>query len=579
LADESLSPEAAALRDENKKLRLENRKLARELKYEQANTERNKASAEARESLSKVISAEKTKLDRYMNLLLDNSPGLIMFFNVEGRLVFASESYLRESGAQVLGVVAGKAYRELLAPVVSGEFLDRVERLFALALLNRRTVDAEQDIDFSGFGETRHYLMQMTPMIDEAGKAEGLMIMFYDTTEITRARREAERARELAEQSTKAKSDFLSRMSHEMRTPMNAIIGMTNIARLSHDPARKEYCLDKISEASVHLLGVINDILDMSKIESGKFELFESAFDFENMLKRVVDVVNFRVEEKHQSLVVDVDEKIPRVLISDEQRLAQVITNLLSNAVKFTPDGGTIILSARAEESGTDTIRFSVKDTGIGISKDQQPKLFTSFEQADGGISRRFGGTGLGLAISKRIVELMGGRIWIESEIGKGSDFIFEISAKPSLDGDGAALKESETPNLSDDGIFNGKRVLLAEDVEINCEVLTSLIEHTGVTLDYAGDGLEALGKFSDDPEGYDLILMDVHMPNMDGYEATRRIRASGLNRAKEIPIIAMTANVFREDVEKCRAAGMNAHLGKPIDVGDVIAKMKEYLL
>jgi CheY-like chemotaxis protein len=324
---------------------------------------------------------------------------------------------------------------------------------------------------------------------------------------------------------------------------------------------------------------VINDILDMSKIESGKFELFESVFDFENMLMRVVDVVNFRVEEKRQSLVVDVDEKIPRILISDEQRLAQVITNLLSNAVKFTPDGGTIVLSARAGESGTDTIRFSVKDTGIGISKEQQPKLFTSFEQADGGISRRFGGTGLGLAISKRIVELMGGRIWIESEIGKGSDFIFEINVKSSDEGENAALNKNDSPDMGEDGIFKGKRVLLAEDVEINCEVLTSLIEHTGVVLEYACDGLEALNKFSGDPEGYDLILMDVHMPNMDGYEATRRIRASGLNRAKEIPIIAMTANVFREDVEKCRAAGMNAHLGKPIDVGDVIAKMKEYLL
>jgi PAS domain S-box-containing protein len=584
LADESLSLDIEALRDENKKLRLENKKLARELKYEQANSERNKTRSEARESLSRVISAEKMKLDLYMNLLLSNSPALIIFFNREGRLAFASDSYLRQSGFKALGMVAGKTYRELLSPVVTDEFLLRAERLFGIAMSKRHMVEAEQDIDFSLNGDPRHYLMQVIPMVEENGQAEGFMILFYDTTEITRARREAERARELAEQSTKAKSDFLSRMSHEMRTPMNAIIGMANIARSSNDPARKEYCLEKIDEASVHLLGVINDILDMSKIESGKFELSESGFNFENMLKRVVNVINFRVDEKHQTLVVDVDERIPANLISDEQRLAQVIANLLSNAVKFTPEHGTITLSVRemSAESELHTIRFSVSDTGIGISEEQQSRLFKSFEQADGGISRRFGGTGLGLAISKRIVELMGGRIWIESELDKGSNFILEIKVKPDWGEnreESISSEEEDSLISSDEGIFSGKRVLMAEDVDINCEVLSALIEHTEVTLDFAGDGKEALDKFSADPDGYDLILMDVHMPNMDGYEATRRIRESGFERASTIPIVAMTANVFREDVERCRSVGMNAHLGKPINVSEVIAKMKEYLL
>jgi signal transduction histidine kinase len=579
----SLPPEIGALLEENKKLRLENKKLARELKYELANSERNMTRAEARENLSRVITAEKTKLDFYMSTLLSNSPGLILFFNSGGRLVFASDSYLERSGFHVLGLVAGKTYRELLSPVMDEEFLARAERLFGISVSQKRTVEAEHDIDFGNNGDARHYLMQVIPMMEKGGQAEGFMALFYDTTEITRARLEAERARELAEQSTKAKSDFLSRMSHEMRTPMNAIIGMTNIAMGSGDPGRKEYCLEKIKDASAHLLGVINDILDMSKIESGKFEISESAFNFGNMLRRVADVINFRVDEKRQKLVVDMDEKIPQNIVSDEQRLAQVIANLLSNAVKFTPDHGTITMAVRktAAEGEIPTIRFSVKDTGIGISKEQQSRLFNSFEQADGGISRKFGGTGLGLAISKRIVELMGGQIWIESKLGSGADFIFEIKAKFVDDGSyiPGDAGDAESLSGSDDGIFRGKRVLLAEDIEINCEVLSSLIEHTEVTLEYAEDGNEALGKFTSDPDGYDLILMDVHMPNMGGYEATRRIRASGLNRSAAIPIIAMTANVFREDIERCRAAGMNGHLGKPIDAAAVIAKMKEYLL
>ncbi|MDR1966173.1 MAG: response regulator [Synergistaceae bacterium] len=707
--------ETETLRDENKKLKIEVKKLLRELKYEQMVNERSRNSAEAKEGLSRIIASEKTRLDRYMNSLLSNCPDLILFFNTEGRLAFVSDSYLNISKTAAAGIIKGKTYRELLSPVVSEEFLARTAGLSGIALTERRIVEAEQDIDFGQGGDMRHYIMQVLPIVEGDGQSEGFVLFFYDTTETTRARVEAERARELAERSTQAKSEFLSRMSHEMRTPMNAIIGMTTIARASSDPQRKEYCLDKINEASVHLLGVINDILDMSKIEANKFELSDSEFNFEKMLNRVTNVINFRVEEKRQNIFVELDRDIPENIVSDEQRLAQVITNLLSNSVKFTPEGGSIWLSAKkiSLEGDACTIRVTVRDSGIGISEEQKSRLFTSFEQADGSISRKFGGTGLGLAISKRIVELMEGRIWIESELGHGSSFIFEIKARiadarsrrllPSdvnwgnmrvlvvddapeileifkailvpygvtcettLSGEGAmrlieerggdpydvffidwkmpgmdgieltrkikeicgakpvvimisasdwtemepqarsagvdrflqkplfpsalfnainecmsrtaqAKKDDAVEVASCDGIFCGKRVLLAEDVAINCEILSSLIEHTGVALDYASDGKEALGKFSADPNAYDLILMDVHMPNMDGYEATKNIRASEFGRAKTIPIIAMTANVFREDVERCRQVGMNDHLGKPIDAAEVITKMRKYM-
>jgi signal transduction histidine kinase/ActR/RegA family two-component response regulator len=575
-----LSDGLEELRRENKRLLAENKKLSRELKYEQAINERNKISAEAKENLNRIISAEKTRLDHYMNMLLYNCPDLILCFDAEGKLVFASESYLRSSNVPASGMAAGKTYLELLSPVVDDEFLERTGRLFKISLSGRKTVEAEQDIDFGQNGDLRHYIIEVIPMFEENGKEEGVIVFFFDTTEISRAQRDAERARELAEQSTKAKSDFLSRMSHEMRTPMNAIIGMTNIARESDDSDRKEYCLEKISEASRHLLGVINDILDMSKIESGKFELSEEAFSFRNMLKRVVDVINFRVEEKYQTLTVTVGDDVPGIIISDEQRLAQVITNLLSNAVKFTPEHGEISILAAVSAFDGDIckLRVVVKDNGIGISEEQRSKLFRSFEQADGSISRKFGGTGLGLAISKHIVEMTGGSIWVESELGKGAAFIFEINARAADAGEEAAPDHADHFE-SDDGIFRGKRILLAEDVEINCEVFSSLVEHTGIDIDFARDGREALDMFTAQADRYDLILMDIHMPEMDGYEATRRIRESGRENAETIPIVAMTANVFKEDIERCKAAGMNDHLGKPIDAGEVIRKLREYLL
>jgi signal transduction histidine kinase/DNA-binding response OmpR family regulator len=703
------------LRDENEKLRWENKKLQRELMYERGLNERNRINAEAKIALGRIVSAEKSRLERYMDLMLANYPDMMLIFDRDGRLAFASDSYLKKNKIPVVGMIIGKKYSELMATVLTDEFLARAIKIFKTAHNKRVPVEVEQDINFGLDGSIRHYAVKMTPMIDGGGEVECVMVVFYDTTELTRAKLEAEKAREQAEQSTRAKSDFLSRMSHEMRTPMNAIIGMTTIAKSAKEAERKEYCLDKINEASTHLLGVINDILDMSKIEADKFELSFSEFNFEKMLQRVTNVINFRVAEMEQELLVKIDPDIPSRISSDEQRLAQVITNLLSNAVKFTPERGVITLSAErtAAKGGECTIRITVKDTGIGISKEQQERLFDSFVQADGSISRKYGGTGLGLSISKRIIELMGGRIWIESELGRGSSFIFEIKAEmcgdengvtfptdanrknmrilvvddspeileifelilssrgircetaahpneafslvrsgaddpfdvvfvdwrmPETDGmelarrlkretgyDSVVIMTSATDwnEIADDArkeglsrflqkplfpsaifncinecaggvpqaaestpvigasvvnVFARRRILAAEDVKINQEILSALLEDTGASLDYADDGADAVEKFSSDPEGYDIVLMDVQMPNMDGYEATRRIRSSGLPGAGKIPIIAMTANVFREDIERCRAAGMNDHLGKPIDIGEVIAKLRKYI-
>jgi CheY-like chemotaxis protein/anti-sigma regulatory factor (Ser/Thr protein kinase) len=535
---------------------------------------------------------------------------------------------------------------------------------------------------------------------------------------------------------------------------MNAIIGMTAIGKSSQDIEKKNDALNKIDAASRHLLGVINDILDMSKIEADKLELSHAGFKFEDMLQKVANVINFRVDERRQKFYVKIGKDIPDALTGDDQRLSQVITNLLGNAVKFTPDGGTIRLNTKIISIENDICRLqiSVEDTGIGITDEQKSRLFRSFEQAEAHTSRKFGGTGLGLAISKRIIEMMDGEIWVESEPGKGSKFIFTVSLKCDTKNKKRMIDESvnwknickqhsvrifvlddepeilelftglsETWGIACTAVANGKEalemlekdneydiyfidwalpgmnsieltqriqekaahksvviiyssidwhiiedetraagiskflpkplfpsaiagminkcmgidnnaghdnksgytddfsgysILLAEDIEINREIVLTLLEPTSLNIDCAENGIQAFEIFSAAPEKYDMIFMDVQMPEMDGYEATRQIRAyeneqwkkrctslaesetRSNNRnspgkksvefaeqtpklsefSKRIPIIAMTANVFREDIDKCMAAGMNGHVGKPINFDEVISQLRKYL-
>ena len=518
-------------------------------------------------------------------------------------------------------------------------------------------------------------------------------------------------ALEKATVASRAKGEFLSNMSHEIRTPLNAIIGMAAIGKKAPGIGRKNYALDRIDDASTHLLGLINDILDISKIEANKFELSPEEFNFEKMLQRVVNVVNFRVEEKHQKFRIYVDRKIPHYLLGDDQRLSQVITNLVGNAIKFTPEKGKINIGTYflGEEDGLCDIQISITDTGIGISPEQQTNLFQSFQQAESSTSRKFGGTGLGLAISKRIIEMMNGKIWIESELGKGATFAFSFKMQrgsqkddllqtrsvnwnhvrvlvvdddvdtlpflkmhldelevycdtaksaedalslvktngpydlylidwllPGMDGIKltSILKSQETKKgkatvimfsagnwseVEDEAkmagvdkflskplfstavkeaidscfseydrqvsdvsqtvpVFAGRCVLLAEDVEINREIVLSLLEATKLEIDCAENGEIAVQKFLAAPDRYDMILMDFQMPVMDGLTAAKKIRALDIPKAKTIPIVALTANVFREDIEKCINAGMDDHLGKPLNLDELLNMLRKYL-
>jgi signal transduction histidine kinase len=399
-----------------------------------------------------------------------------------------------------------------------------------------------------------------------------------------RRERQLRGALNAAMDASRAKGDFLSQMSHEIRTPMNVILGMAAVLKDSRDIEAYSDGLRKIESAAAHLLGVINDILDISKIESGKMVLFEEPFDFRKMIDDIKIIIDFNVANKKQIFTVDVDQALPDWLIGDKQRLGQVITNLLSNAVKFTPEGGAITLTARLDdaaygESGAAAdddaaIRVSVKDEGIGITEEQMSRLFRSFEQADNSTSRRFGGTGLGLAISKHIIEAMGGGIWAVSEPGKGSEFIFTLTLKRGQatdDGGGGEL-------LQETRDFTGHNILIAEDIEINQEILYALLEPTGIKMEFAENGRVAVEKFAAANGGYDIVFMDIQMPEMDGYAATRGIRALDLPNAGEVPIIAMTANVFKEDIDRVLVEGMNGHLGKPVVIDDIMRTLAKYL-
>ena len=528
------------------------------------------------EERRKLDIKEKYELQQYVQLIISNTPDIILVFDTDGKTVLANEAYAISNGEYAAMRVIGRTLPEIFTHESFNEFLHRLESMFREVRRTLITASMEQDIDFNLTGNTRTYLVKVTPMLSDDRKLKGTMVIFSDINELIMARREAEIAREQAEHSAMVKTDFLARMSHEMRTPMNAIIGMTTIGKTAPDEQKKDYAFDRIVTASTHLLGVINDVLDMSKIEADKFELSFSEFDLAEMMDKVISIISFQAAEKEQEFTVEIDDDIPKVIVSDEQRLAQVITNLLSNAVKFTPQHGKITMSVikTIDNDGSFKVIFTVTDTGIGMTKEQMADVFIPFTQADGSISRRFGGTGLGLPISKRIVEMMGGDICVESTLGKGSSFLFEIVILEGAKKD-APEDESEAEEISD---FTGKRILIAEDVDINREIIAALLEDTGLEVHFAVDGVEAVEKYSQDPNGFGLIMMDIQMPGMDGYEATRRIRASRLPRSTTIPIIAMTANVMQEDVARCMDAGMNDHLGKPVNIGEVISKLGEYL-
>ncbi|MFT5506309.1 MAG: signal transduction histidine kinase/ActR/RegA family two-component response regulator [Gammaproteobacteria bacterium] len=369
-----------------------------------------------------------------------------------------------------------------------------------------------------------------------------------------------------AEDALKIKSHFLANMSHEIRTPMSAVIGMIHLVMKSDLNDKQAGYLQKAQTSANNLLNIINDILDFSKIEAGKLEIEETNFGLSQVVNNVIGILKLKADENSVQIELDSDSDVPEHLLGDSMRLSQILINLMSNAIKFSHSGGRVTLRIEVKEkrAGDLTLLFSVSDSGIGINKKQQKKLFSAFSQADNSTTRRYGGTGLGLSISKQITNLMGGEIWLESTEGAGSKFLFSLPFK-TISADEFQLRQvvredNELPKAI--AKLKGQRILLVEDNDINQELVRELLESEGMQVEIAFNGKEALALL--EKADFDCVLMDCQMPVMDGYDATRAIR--NLSKFNNLPVIALTANVMKEDIVSVFSSGMNDHVSKPVN-------------
>lgn len=511
----------------------------------------------------KEISVTKTR-DFYLRIF-ENFPTIIWRNNIQGKAEYINENWYTLTG-QNIGAALGYGWLERVHSDDRTKFFHSQGK----AIDKGEFAEGEMRVlDRSGQYRWLHYANKLYYAMD--GAPEGYICMGVDITDKKLTAEELRREKEKAEAANKAKSEFLANMSHEIRTPINGIMGMIDLTLLTENDSEHKENLMTAKSCIRSLLNIINDILDFSKLEAGKLSLESIKFNLRDIVDEVIKAHSHRAERKGLTLSYNISVSTPEIIIGDQNRLRQILNNLLDNAIKFTENGG-VILSVGSSPAAGDSfeLTFSVADNGIGIALYEMDRLFRSFSQVDGSITRHYGGTGLGLAISKQLVEMMGGKIWVESEKGKGSTFYFTISCKAA-----SATEIISEPKTNFFRTMIPMNILLVEDDPINRHVTQKMINEIGHQVDTAESGVKALALWKQ--KKYDLILMDIHMSEMDGIEVTKRIRESEIG--ERTPIVAYTAYALAGDKERFLAAGMDEYLSKPIQMTELCAKLELFSL